>query len=57
MAFCCFGVIIWFEFRNLSVLRGLNLLAESAFEKLKILAVTGGIPRYLEEIQPQQTAY
>lgn len=28
----------------------------SAFEKLKILAVTGGIPRYLEEIHPELTA-
>lgn len=28
----------------------------SAFEKLKVLAVTGGIPRYLEEINPKQTA-
>ncbi len=28
----------------------------SAYEKLKILTVTGGIPRYLEEIQPKQTA-
>ena len=28
----------------------------SASEKLKLLCVTGGIPRYLEEIQPNQTA-
>jgi hypothetical protein len=28
----------------------------SAAEKLKILAVTGGVPRYLEEIDPAQTA-
>lgn len=28
----------------------------SAYEKLKILAVTGGIPRYLEEIHPELTA-
>ena len=28
----------------------------SAYEKLKVLAVTGGIPRYLEEIQPKLTA-
>jgi uncharacterized protein len=28
----------------------------SACEKLKILAVTGGVPRYLEEIDPAQTA-
>ncbi|MEN8236606.1 MAG: ATP-binding protein, partial [Pseudomonadota bacterium] len=28
----------------------------SAYEKFKILAVTGGIPRYLEEIEPNQTA-
>ncbi len=28
----------------------------SSFEKLKILSVTGGIPRYLEEINPKQTA-
>lgn len=28
----------------------------SSFEKLKVLAVTGGIPRYLEEIQPNLTA-
>jgi uncharacterized protein len=28
----------------------------SAAEKLKILAVTGGVPRYLEEIDPTQTA-
>lgn len=28
----------------------------SAHDKLKVLAVTGGVPRYLEEIQPQQTA-
>ena len=28
----------------------------SSHEKFKILCVTGGIPRYLEEIQPQQTA-
>jgi len=28
----------------------------SAYEKFKILCVTGGIPRYLEEIQPEQTA-
>jgi hypothetical protein len=28
----------------------------SSSEKFKVLCVTGGIPRYLEEIQPQQTA-
>ncbi|PWU14028.1 MAG: hypothetical protein C5B50_18040 [Verrucomicrobia bacterium] len=28
----------------------------SAAEKLKILSVTGGVPRYLEEIDPAQTA-
>jgi len=28
----------------------------SAYEKLKVLAVTGGIPRYLEEIQPHLSA-
>jgi hypothetical protein len=28
----------------------------SAYEKFKVLAVTGGIPRYLEEIQPNLTA-
>lgn len=28
----------------------------SAFEKFKILSVTGGIPKYLEEILPQKTA-
>lgn len=28
----------------------------SAFEKLKVLSVTGGIPRYLEEIDPHKTA-
>lgn len=28
----------------------------SAHEKLKILAVTGGVPRYLEEIQPKHSA-
>ncbi len=28
----------------------------SAYEKLKILSVTGGIPRYLEEIQPRYSA-
>ncbi|MBP6986543.1 MAG: AAA family ATPase [Alphaproteobacteria bacterium] len=28
----------------------------SPYERLKILAVTGGIPRYLEEIQPSLTA-
>jgi uncharacterized protein len=28
----------------------------SAYEKLKVLAVTGGIPRYLEEIHPELTA-
>lgn len=28
----------------------------SAYEKLKVLAVTGGIPRYLESIVPTQTA-
>lgn len=28
----------------------------SAYEKFKILAVTGGIPRYLEEIHPGETA-
>ena len=30
--------------------------AVSAAEKLKILSVTGGVPRYLEEIDPAQTA-
>ena len=28
----------------------------SAYEKFKILSVTGGVPRYLEEILPSQTA-
>lgn len=28
----------------------------SAFDKLKVLAVTGGVPRYLEEIFPHQSA-
>jgi AAA+ ATPase superfamily predicted ATPase len=28
----------------------------SAYEKLKVLGVTGGVPRYLEEIQPELTA-
>lgn len=28
----------------------------SAFEKLKMLSITGGIPRYLEEINPKETA-
>jgi uncharacterized protein len=28
----------------------------SAYEKLKVLGVTGGVPRYLEEIDPQETA-
>ena len=28
----------------------------SAYEKLKILAVTGGVPRYLEEIRPEASA-
>jgi AAA+ ATPase superfamily predicted ATPase len=28
----------------------------SAYEKLKILAVTGGIPKYLEEVIPKQSA-
>ncbi|NGX43831.1 MAG: hypothetical protein K940chlam7_02136 [Chlamydiae bacterium] len=28
----------------------------SSYEKFKILNVTGGVPRYLEEIQPEQTA-
>ncbi len=28
----------------------------SAYEKLKVLAVTGGIPKYLEEINPKQSA-
>lgn len=28
----------------------------SAYEKLKILAVTGGVPRYLEEVRPQLSA-
>lgn len=28
----------------------------SAYDKLKLLSVTGGIPRYLEEIQPQRPA-
>jgi hypothetical protein len=28
----------------------------SSLEKLKILAVTGGVPRYLEEIQPERPA-
>lgn len=28
----------------------------SSYEKLKILAVTGGVPRYLEEIHPELTA-
>ena len=30
--------------------------AVAASEKLKILSVTGGVPRYLEEIDPSQTA-
>ena len=28
----------------------------SSYEKFKILCVTGGVPRYLEEIQPEETA-
>lgn len=28
----------------------------SSYEKLKLLAITGGIPRYLEEIEPQHSA-
>ena len=28
----------------------------SAYEKLKVLAVTGGVPRYLKEIDPKKTA-
>lgn len=28
----------------------------SPYEKLKVLAITGGVPRYLEEIDPQETA-
>lgn len=28
----------------------------SAYEKLKLLAITGGVPRYLEEIQPNLSA-
>lgn len=28
----------------------------SSHEKFKLLSVTGGVPRYLEEIQPEQTA-
>jgi len=28
----------------------------SAYEKFKVLCITGGLPRYLEEIQPEQTA-
>ena len=28
----------------------------SAYEKLKVLAVTDGVPRYLEEIHPELTA-
>ncbi len=28
----------------------------SCREKFKVLCVTGGIPRYLEEIQPEQSA-
>lgn len=28
----------------------------SAYEKFKVLAITGGIPRYLEEIQPKYSA-
>lgn len=28
----------------------------SPYEKFKVLCVTGGIPRYLEEVHPQQTA-
>lgn len=28
----------------------------SAYEKLKVLAITGGIPKYLEEINPKQSA-
>jgi len=30
--------------------------AVSAYEKLKILGVTGGVPRYLKEINPKKTA-
>jgi len=30
-------------------------MGDSSFEKFKILAITGGIPRYLEEIQPSLT--
>ena len=28
----------------------------SSYDKFKLLSITGGIPRYLEEIQPHQTA-
>lgn len=35
---------------------GINKKAISAFEKLKVLSVTGGIPRYLEDIRPKSTA-
>ena len=31
-------------------------LKGAAYEKFKILSVTGGVPRYLEEIKPQLTA-
>lgn len=36
----------WYEFKD----------KVSAYEKLKVLAVTGGVPRYLEEIHPELTA-
>ena len=35
---------------------GENRLNISAYEKFKVLGVVGGIPRYLEEILPHQTA-
>jgi hypothetical protein len=28
----------------------------SAYEKLKVLSITGGVPRYLEEIKPRMSA-
>ena len=28
----------------------------AVFEKLKVLSVTGGVPKYLEEIRPKQSA-
>ncbi|MES2199010.1 MAG: ATP-binding protein [Chlamydiota bacterium] len=35
---------------------GKNTANISSFEKFKILSITGGVPRYLEEILPQESA-